>query len=667
MADPGSEPAGETFESAAGSRATEIGGPRYAAIIESAPDCIITTDHAGRVTEFNPAAERILGHRRIDVLGKRLWDVILPPSRRPADADAFARHLTSESMLVLGTPTQVSAVRADGSEVTVELAITRTTLDGQASFIVCAHDITDRTRAQMDAPYRRELDAEQARRARDTALRAEVYAVLARAVSMRDTLQGCAEALVKHLDAAFARIWTLRRGSDVLELRASAGAYTRLDGRYAHVSVGHLKIGQIARDRLPYLTNDVSTDARIEDKEWARREGIVAFAGYPLVVDERVVGVMAMFARHQLEAATLDTLQSVAAALAQGVERKRAEEHLQRSEAYLAEGQRLTHTGSWAWHLDTGEIFFSAEMFRIYGFEPADRPPPYEVILQRAHPDDAPNVDRAVTEALRSGTELRLLTRICIPGQPMKWVETYGHPVREDGRVVEFIGTVVDVTERVRAGRRRRRSIKARYEAVLAERTRIARDMHDGILQELASIALQLGAVLPHIPGDEVAERVRHILALTERTARETRRAVLDMREREDSVDLAKAVQDAAHRAAAHAALELSVGTSGAARPVAAPVRDAVVSIVHEAVTNVRKHAGARSIAVSIAFGRRTCRVSVHDDGRGLTIPVGVGDDTAHMGLVGMRERAAKIGATLRVSTTPGRGTVVKLVVPFDR
>src|SRR5262249_21865874 len=141
-----------------------------------------------------------------------------------------------------------------------------------------------------------------------------------------------AEALVRRLDAAFARIWTLNPEESLLELRASAGMYTRLNGEYSRVRVGELKIGLIASERQPHLTNDVLNDPRISDPEWARGSGMVAFAGYPLLVEDRVVGVMAMFARHPLTEATLDAIATAAAPVAQAVERKRAEEAQRASE-----------------------------------------------------------------------------------------------------------------------------------------------------------------------------------------------------------------------------------------------------------------------------------------------------------------------------------------------
>jgi PAS domain S-box-containing protein len=151
-----------------------------------------------------------------------------------------------------------------------------------------------------------------------------------------DMLRRCAEAVVGHLGGALARIWTLNEAEGVLELQASAGLYTHTDGAHRRVPVGRYKIGLIAQERQPHLTNEVLADPRVHDQAWARREGLVAFAGYPLLVEDRLVGVMAMFARQPLSEATLQAMASVANGIALGVERKRAERAVRESEARKA-------------------------------------------------------------------------------------------------------------------------------------------------------------------------------------------------------------------------------------------------------------------------------------------------------------------------------------------
>jgi PAS domain S-box-containing protein len=139
--------------------------------------------------------------------------------------------------------------------------------------------------------------------------------------------------VTRHLDAAFVRIWTLNEATQTLELEASAGCYTHLDGPHGRVKMGQYKIGLIAQEKNPHLTNSVQSDARVSDKEWAKREGMVAFAGYPLLLEGRVLGVLAMFARRPLAEDILKALGSVADSLALGLERKRAQAALAESEA----------------------------------------------------------------------------------------------------------------------------------------------------------------------------------------------------------------------------------------------------------------------------------------------------------------------------------------------
>ena len=160
---------------------------------------------------------------------------------------------------------------------------------------------------------------------RHAMLIADIGSSLTRGDELQPVLQECAEAIVNHLDAYFARIWTVDTEGTTLALQASAGAYTRLDGEHGRITVGHFKIGIIAQEKKPHLTNTVIGDPTISDQEWARKEGVIAFAGHPLIVEDKLVGVMGLFAKHTLSEATLLALSSIADEIALGIERKRIE------------------------------------------------------------------------------------------------------------------------------------------------------------------------------------------------------------------------------------------------------------------------------------------------------------------------------------------------------
>ncbi len=161
-------------------------------------------------------------------------------------------------------------------------------------------------------------------------LEAEIGNLLARADALQPVLQGSVEALVNFAGAAFARIWTYNRAEQMLELQVSAGLYTHVDGPHSRVPAGKYKIGLIASERKPHLTNQVIGDPRVNNQEWAIKEHMAAFAGYPLLVGEELYGVLAMFSRHKLSEATLSALELVSHAIALTIRRCAADEERSR-------------------------------------------------------------------------------------------------------------------------------------------------------------------------------------------------------------------------------------------------------------------------------------------------------------------------------------------------
>jgi PAS domain S-box-containing protein len=119
-----------------------------AAILASSPDAVVAIDHEGRITEFNPAAEQTFGHRREDVLGTLIADVIIPPSLREKHLTGFARYLATGESKILGRHIEMTALRADGNEFPVELTITRIPQDGPPAFTGYIRDITERKRSE---------------------------------------------------------------------------------------------------------------------------------------------------------------------------------------------------------------------------------------------------------------------------------------------------------------------------------------------------------------------------------------------------------------------------------------------------------------------------------------------------------------------------------------
>ena len=207
---------------------------------------------------------------------------------------------------------------------------------------------------------------------------------------------------------------------------------------------------------------------------------------------------------------------------------------------------------------------------------------------------------------------------------------------------------------------------RAQYQAVLNERTRVGRELHDTLEQGLAGISLQLEAVSGSLQASPAAARqsldvARQMLRYSQE---ETRRSIMDLRSQAlESRDLAGALSDLAHQTTKGTRATADVRVEGQVRRLDASHEHHLLRIGLEAVTNALKHSGARGIDILLRFGPDFTELIVQDDGAGFDV---AGPDLggAHFGLQGIRERVDKLGGVLHIDSAAGAGTRVSVTVP---
>jgi signal transduction histidine kinase/ligand-binding sensor domain-containing protein len=210
--------------------------------------------------------------------------------------------------------------------------------------------------------------------------------------------------------------------------------------------------------------------------------------------------------------------------------------------------------------------------------------------------------------------------------------------------------------------------MRARYQAALDERTRIAQELHDTLLQGFTGITFKLRAIqrrLMERPA-ESASALDDVLGVAEATLRDARHMIWDMRAAEvDGQDLADALERAARQALAGSSVELAFSVSGDRRRLPLDVETAAMRIGRESVLNALKHAAARSLQVRLDYGPRRLLLEVVDDGKGFA--PGTPEAAAaggHWGIAGMKSRAERARGTLGITSVPGRGTTVSVSLP---
>jgi PAS domain S-box-containing protein len=377
---------------------------RKAAILDSALDCIVTIDHEGRITEFNPVAEQTFGYRRDQVLGKYLVDIIVSPSLRERHLRGFARYLATGEARVLGKRIEMTAVRADGSEFPVELTITRTPLDGPPSFTGFLRDITEHKR-------------------NENALR-EAHAQVARSEE---------------------------RWRSVFENSAIGVALTDLNGAFLATNPVYQAMLGYSEEELQKLSFlDITHE---EDFESNRRLIGELLAGkrrqFQIEKQYRRKNGSLVWVRNNVSVVPgTERVPRFLMALSEDItERKLAEEKLRRSEAFLAGGQRLSLTGSFSWRVETDEIAFSEEACRIFEFD-LDSLVTIQRIGSRVHPEDVPLLSEKIDEARHGAGEQDYEIRLRMPDNSVKYLHTMCHVMFDQAEGLEIIGAVQDVTQR---------------------------------------------------------------------------------------------------------------------------------------------------------------------------------------------------------------------------
>jgi signal transduction histidine kinase/ligand-binding sensor domain-containing protein len=210
------------------------------------------------------------------------------------------------------------------------------------------------------------------------------------------------------------------------------------------------------------------------------------------------------------------------------------------------------------------------------------------------------------------------------------------------------------------------RQLNVRFEERLAERTRIAQELHDTLLQGFLSASMQLHVVEDRLPPDSTAKpALGRVLKLMSQVIEEGRNAVQGLRSTQTStLELGQAFSRIQQELALEEGVGFRVIVDGQPRPLHPVLRDEVYRIGREALVNAFRHSHAKSIEIELEYASRQLRVLVRDNGCGIDPQMLLSGRAGHWGLPGMRERAERIGAKLQVWSRPAAGTEVELSVP---
>jgi PAS domain S-box-containing protein len=763
--------------------ALQVSEERFRRMADTIPEVMwFTALDPERILYVSQSFERIWGLKVEDLYANpRLWTETIHPDDRSRVSETFSHWIAGEKVSYHDVEYRIVPARG-GLRWIHERGVL--SLDEKGKPVLASGistDITERKRAEaLLAGEKRVLE------------------MIARGDALPPILDALCR-LVEDLTGG-ALVSILLVSADGKSLRHGAAPslpaeYTRaIDGALIGPRAG--SCGTAAYRKEPVVASDIETDPLWTDyRQLARSAGLRACWSTPVFSTARdVLGTFALY--HRESSSPAPEQQSVVEQFAHlasiAIERTRAQEALRRSEAYLAEAQRLSLTGSFGWSIATGELVWSDETFRIMGYEAALKPT-LELVLQRVHPEDIGLVQQAVDRAARDGTEFDFEHRLLMPDGSVKHLHVVARPVRTDSSEVEFVGAVMDVTEQKQAqdalraakarfegileiaedaiisvdseqrivlfnqgaekvfgyaqveiigqpmdvllpqrfahahrghveefsrspdvsrtmgqrrevfGRRKdgsefpaeasisklnlggervftvilrditerkqaaealRLSAQSRQSAVMAERNRLARDIHDTLAQGFTGVIVQLEAAEDAKSqglSKAVDEHLDRAGDLARESLKEARRSVRALRPQAlENLDLCEALDRLIRKMAAGTSLRTEFSVRGQPSPLPAEWEENLLRIGQEFLTNALRHAQASEFKTRLVFDPKEIRLELRDNGRGFD----PGCKQEGFGLVGIRERVDGMGGQLAIESAAGRGTAISIVLP---
>jgi len=425
-----------------------------------------------------------------------------------------------------------------------------------------------------------------------------------------------------------------------------------------------------AHRAAPVIVSDIATDPL-----WATyrhlplAHGLRACWSTPIISSEgKVLGTFAMYYRRPRSpsAQDLHVLEQVASLAAVSIKHKQAEESLLRSEAYLAEAQRLSHTGSWAHDVATGERTHSSEEFRrLYAFDPEAEAPPREEFRKRIHPDDLDRIVSIYERAVSDRTDFEADYRVVHPDGTIKYVHVIGHPVfNAAGDLVEYIGSSLDVTERKRAEHALEDLAGRLIHAQEEERSRIGRELHDHISQTLGVLTIKIDQlraqeeITAGIGGalDELRRATTEITDDVHRLSHRLHSSTLDY------LGLIPALQKLAAEFSERHGILVAFAHESLPASLPSEVALCLFRVAEESLANIAKHSQAHSATLEVRGGSDGIHLRVEDAGAGFDMTAS--ESKAGLGFVSMQERLRALHGTLHVDSIPRKGTRIEAWVP---
>jgi PAS domain S-box-containing protein len=389
---------------------------------------------------------------------------------------------------------------------------------------------------------------------------------------------------------------------------------------------------------------------------------------------------------HRVLERTVTILTETNAALhTENVEHLRVAEQLRLSEDFLAEGEKISHTGSWRWSIAENTLLWSDEHYRIFGYQPHAPEFSTDAVREQMHPEDLPRLQETIQQAIQAHSAFECEYRILLKDGSVRHVFGTGRPIPSNGAsVAEYFGTTVDITarkhseellrksvmeskkaeQRIEESRQLIQQLADRSEAVREdERKHLARELHDSLAQSLLALRLQIGVLGLQFGKDspELPLRIKAMVEHVDESIRFVRNAIASLRPVALDLGAIAAVEWLVEQFINETAIPCEFHARVPEITLPDKQTTALFRITQEALRNIARHARATHVRIDLDFVDDHYLLEIRDNGHGFDPSF---RKPKSFGLVGIQERAAMFKGICDIETAAGRGTLLRVRMP---
>lgn len=597
-------------------------------LFESSPDALIVVDKEGKMVQVNPEVQNLFGYSKNELLGKEI-NLLIPQRFRNAHSNQVAGYKNTPRKRRMGDGLDLYGLKKDGSEFSVDIMLSPMTQLENKMTLCTVRDVTDKKNIEQKLK-----DNEEHYR---NIFQTHPHGIVETTLDGTITLANNAYAHIFEFEVEEIigkKVWEVHEDKDFIN-------NTKL---FFKVSNDGTLIPQSLTSH-----RKTKTGKKIEVQiDW----------DYKRDIENNPIGYIKI--------------------VTDITKKKKAERILNQQRLMLAQAERLAHLGSWKYNVKSKKLFWSDELFKIYGENKTTFKPTIDEYYKRLHPDDRINVINKTETAINDGVSFSQIERIIRPDGEIRILSSSGVPQKNDsGEVIGLYGSCLDITEYKKIERellnsqKRLRALSANLQATREEeRTRLAREIHDEFGQILTAANMDVGLLISELVHNKNINKeiffsnLESVERLIEKSIKTIQNIATELRlDVLDHLGLVSALEWQLKEFEKRYNIETKLEKSVERLEIENDKKIALYRIFQESLTNVARHSKATTVNAVLSKIENTFEMKVIDNGIGISKENL--ESIKSIGLIGIKERILILNGEVFIKTAPHKGTELHFRVPI--